>query len=298
MKKFFPFFFLFVVMRNSTAMQNSEIPALQLLKECAHMAIPEKLLLERYATLNEHGYIFYITSPIAQHFIDDSETHKRFLEIGSGFSQTTEKCLRKGIGEYTANDLSLEHLKILSALLQKAFANQTETHLNKLKLLPGRIPDVLTPKENYYDGILMDKVLHFFTPQDSEKFLAWAHKALKPNGKLYIFTLSPFNTGHDNMAALYQQQKLKTDFYPGYVENVKPYMRISDATNPNYAVPNNRLFFMLEDLKKLLESKNFTIRKTFTTRLPREETPFWVESEEEQCDLVGIIAQKPEHSLT
>lgn len=264
---------------------------MELLNSCAGIAIPEKISLERVPTSNGHGYIFYITSPVAQEFIDNADATKSFLEIGAGFSKTAEQCLRKGILEYTVNDLSLEHLKIMCVKLEDAFGHHAPEYMSHLNVLPGRAPQALSTKENYYDAILLDKVLHFFSPQESEDFLAWAHSALKVGGRLYIFTISPYCKGY-KVDEVYKEQKMKSDYYPGYIENVHNYLKITSTTNPQYAVPQSMIFFMLDDLKNLLESKNFKIEKTFTTQLPRQETPFWIEVSEPQCDLVGIVAQK------
>ncbi len=49
---------------------------------------------------------------------------------------------------------------------------------------------------------------------------------------------------------------------------------------------------MLEDLTKLLESKQFIIEKTFRSRLPHEGALFWEDAHDHPGDLIGVIAQK------
>ncbi len=143
MKLFFYFLPILLILKNQSNCQ--EVPALKLLEECTEVIMPEKVSLERFPTLNGYGYIFYITSPIAQAFINEASPHKIFLEIGAGFSQTTQKCLQKGILEYTANDLSLEHLKIMCSL-HTLFGTQSPKYLSYLKFLSGKIPQSLNTK--------------------------------------------------------------------------------------------------------------------------------------------------------
>lgn len=290
MKKLCIFLGVSWVMISAPCISN-EISGIEMLQYAQDITIPEKISLERFSTLNGYGYIFHIISPLAQQFINDAGPQKRFLEIGAGFSKITQECLRKGIFEYTANDLSLEHLKIMCKELENAFGSKTAEYLKHLKFLPGRVPEVLEAKENYYEGILLDKVLHFLSPQESELFFAWAHKALKIHGKLYIFTISPFCKGF-KVDTLYKKQKEETIFYPGYIKNLHAHLSVSNLNHPNYSVPDSMLFFMRDDLKALLESKNFTIQTILTTRLPNEQAPSWVEVEEDKCDLVGMVAQK------
>lgn len=297
MKLYFSFLICLVFIHKPIIMANTEIQALELLNTCNDSSLPQKLSLERFATLNGHGYIFWITNPIAQAFIDHAGPQKRFLEIGAGFSQTTQQCLARKVSEYTVNDLSLEHLKILCLHLQKTFGDKTADYLRHLSILPGRVPDVLTVKKDHYDAILLDKVFHFFAPTDAETFLAWAHEALKADGKLYIFTISPYCSGF-NVGAVYQEQKEKNDLYPGYIKNVHNYLQASTSTNPNYVIPETTTFFKLEDLIKVLENKGFIVEKTMAARLPRNETPAWIESEEKRCDLIGVIAKKRDGILT
>ncbi len=82
---------------------------------------------------------------------------------------------------------------------------------------------------------------HFLSPQESETFLNWAHRALKENGKLYIFTITPFSKSF-KVDKIYNEQKVKSHFYPGYIENVHQYVKVSDTVAPKFSVPDSMLF--------------------------------------------------------
>src|SRR5436309_99764 len=76
--------------------------------------IPAKVDLERTPTLNKTGYVFHIISPVARQFLDDEIKPKHHvMEIGTGFSEVPIEAIKRGCGAYIANDVSLEHLKIL-----------------------------------------------------------------------------------------------------------------------------------------------------------------------------------------
>jgi len=268
----------------------------EILKQCEEVAVPEEVGLRRVPTRNGYGYIFYNISPLGHEFINDAAPGKKMFEVGAGFSNIAAQCLRAGVVEYAANDLSLDHLKILTVRLQQQFGQEALRYWSALKLLPGKVPDVLPEVSDYYDALLIDKVLHFLTPDECEKFLAWVFKALKKGGKLYILTVAPYSkrlVDTERLLITYNANKKTGTLYPGYVSNVKEYLIVSPADNPQFAIPSQTIFFTQEDLAHLLQSKHFEIKKTMKVVLPTVDVNEWCVVGANDYDLTGIVAQKP-----
>lgn len=268
------------------------IPALDLLNQVNEIEIPQTLSLDRAATVNGYGYIFYKTSPLAERFIQDADFGKRFLEIGAGFSNVTGQCLKRNVLEYIANDISLDHLKILTHRLKKQFGSDAEQYLKNLLMLPANAPFELPEKSDHYNAILMERVLHFFTPAQADYFFEWCYTSLTRDGRLYILTISPYSSMYSSkLLTEYKTNKINGILYPGFI-NKRPYLTLDVKDNPQYVVPMQTLFFTLEDLKARLIEKGFIIENVMTLRLPHFNYPEWMSTSEEECDLIGIIARK------
>lgn len=256
--------------------------------------IPDPISLNRFKTLNGFGFIFLTPSPLLIDFIE-SEAHSGavLMEVGAGFGNTPIEALKRNIDMYTANDISEEHLDILKARALQAFQSDKGIDLKKLQLLCGKAPNFLPKFREYYDAILIDKTLHFFTPDEVEDFLRWAYEALKPQGHIYILTISPYILCYrEKVLPFYMQNKEENSLFPGYIPDADSYLREEGKADTTYCVPKNMLFFTLEDLCSLLEKRGFTIEKTYSISLPSEDKPDWTEVLPEESSLVGLKVQK------
>lgn len=266
----------------------------QLLDECP-LHIPDPVSLERVPTLNSMGYVFYIISPLGYQFImNEASENKSILEIGAGFSNIAREALKHGAASYVANDLDLEHLKILVARIKDHCGNQAPLMLQRLSLLQAKAPRELPLVEDTFDAILLDKVLHFMTPSDIEYFIAWSKKALKAHGKLYILTISPFiKSFKDRLLPDYMAKRLQGNVYPGYVENIHDYINPQDLANhPQYKIPQMLTFFCRQDLENVFLQKGFNIQESYSVTLPTTSQGQWEIVDDNQGDLVALIAMK------
>lgn len=257
----------------------------------ANTNIPETLVGRKAATLNGTGYVFYEMSPLANKFITkEALFNKNILEIGAGFGNVAIRVLEKGVGSYTANDISKEHLTLLVSRIKNTFRNRADEKLKYLKLLLAKAPQGL-PTNELYDAVLMDKVLHFFEPEEIEYFIMWAKKAIKKNGKLYILTVSPHNkVFRDKVLSVYLERSFKGGRYPGFIKNVQECINRGQIENhPNFYLPKNMVFFSKSDLKSLFEGHGFKIIQTFSLVVP-EEDGAWRYVPDNKSGVVGIIA--------
>lgn len=256
--------------------------------------IPTQISLDRFKTLNGYGFVFLKPSPLLTDFIE-CEAHPGavLIEVGSAFGNAPIEALKRGVEKYIANDLSQEHLDILKVRTQIASHSDAPIDLSRLELLPGLAPDVLPKLSNYYDAILIDKTLHFFTPDQVEEFILWAHKALKWDGHIYVLTISPYiGSYREKLLPVYMQNKEEKRPFPGYIFDAVPYLRESSKSDTTYRVPKGMHFFTLEDLCSIFEQRDFVVEKTYSISLPTDENSTWAEAIPEQSSLVGVKAYK------
>ena len=250
-------------------------------------------------TLNGTGYVFFDTSPIVEEFLA-TEVHpnKVLLELGAGYSNLTIKVLEKGVGSYTANDISEAHLKILVARLKEAFKDDLTQKLNSLKLLCGRAPQDLPSTHQLYDAIIMDKVLHFMPPDDILQFIRWAKLALKPKGRLYVTTATPYSKTFSPLLKEYLARSLRGDLFPGHFFNVMQNISFQVREHQTeYILPSEMVIFGSQDLSNLFEKKGMKIIRTYSLKRPEGEQMNWLDVteeegciEEESC-LAGVVVE-------
>lgn len=254
--------------------------------------IPPTISLERAHTLNGHGYVFYLPSPLLIEFLErEAVPGHCLIEIGAGFGNAPIEALRRGVSQYTANDLCAEHLEILLARVDSE--KDLGIDGGRLQLLPGRAPAVLPRVNEHYDAILIDKALHFFSPDEIQEFLAWSQCALKKEGRIYVLTISPYISNYrDTVLPIYLIKKQNGIPNPGHVLNADLIRKRTAQSTPHYQVPQDMVFFDLKDLCKLFEENGFQVKKTFSLSLPTEDCPQWRLADPDQSCLVGLIASR------
>jgi SAM-dependent methyltransferase len=260
--------------------------------------IPQQISLERFKTLNGFGFVFLKPSPLLTDFIEcEAFPGAVLMEVGAGFGNAPIEALKRGVDKYVANDLSQEHLDILHARMREACQSDINIDSSKLDLLPGKAPDILPKLNDYYDAILIDKALHFFSPEEVETFILWAHKSLKWGGHIYVLTISPYIASYrEKILPVYTQNREENHPYPGYVVDADLYLQEVSRSDTNYRVPRKMYFFALRDLCAVFEQRGFIIEKTYSISLPTDENPYWIEVVPEQSSLVGIKACKTRDS--
>lgn len=245
------------------------------------------------ATFNETGYVFFDLSPLAETFLEwEALPNRDLLEIGAGFGNVPIEAIQRPINSYTVNDLSEDHLWFLQQRIRERLDDVADEGLRRLILLPGKAPEDLPKTERKYDAILIDKVLHFMSPEEIEVFLKWCQGALKRGGRLYVTTVSPYTQiFKDKVLPIYQAGVRKADLFPAYIQETKSFLDSGKMTNyPQYAVPQAMTFFARPELGKLLEAHGFHVIKSYSFQIPTETTP-WRLVEDQESGLAGVIAE-------
>lgn len=239
----------------------------------------------RIPTLNKYGYMFTKFDPIVESFLKMIENNPKqtFFEVGGAYGNVAEKALEKGIENYYLNDCEERHLKSFARKLNE----EGKIHLfPALHLILGRCPEEVILPPSSFDAILVNKVLHFFSPQTIDAFVEWLHDKMKSGGRVFVLTISPFYKGHEELLKDYQKQKKEGVRFPGYCpiyEESHPGQQY-----PSEACPTSLLFMEIETLKDLFVQHGFQIEEEFKLAIINSDNSEWRAGN----DMVGIIAHK------
>lgn len=200
-----------------------------------------------------------------------------------GLGNVARAALEKGVKKYYLNDCEEKHLKIFAKQL---IEDKKEHFLPSLELIVGRCPDDIKLKENCLDAILVNKVLLFFTPDNVDSFVSWIKKGLKVGGLVYVFTISPFYKGHEEIMIGYEERKKEGSRFPGWCSFCEK-MDVEKKYNP-LVRPASLLYMEMSTLKELFQEHGFQIIEEFDLAIINEENLEWRPGK----DMAGIIAKK------
>nr|ABM63527.1 BryB [Candidatus Endobugula sertula] len=163
-------------------------------------------------TLNRTGVMTENLNNYSQAFIDYVGKNKgEVLDLGCAYGIATIKALEQG-AQVLAVDMEKQHLDILSDRVRDEIKNRLSTQV-------GILPDIGFEEERF-SAIHASRVLHFLTPQEIQQILGKMYRWLKPGGKLYLVTDSPYMGYWSSKAQDYENRKDAGDLWPGYIEDV------------------------------------------------------------------------------
>jgi hypothetical protein len=140
------------------------------------------------------------------------------IDIGAGLGVATIPALKEG-ASVIANDIADEHLR------QIAVIAENEGLSEKLNLLNASLPR-LPPLQNL-DAIHSSNVLHFLTGQEMQMAARWMASALKPQGRIFLQTMSPFAGHIRRFSPEYDRRKAAGLSWPGEMSAAKDYVEPS-----------------------------------------------------------------------
>jgi ubiquinone/menaquinone biosynthesis C-methylase UbiE len=131
--------------------------------------LPGKDVDGRTPTLNNMGAMTATIDQIAREFLNylkqPHQQNYQVLEIGASYGAVALEAIKLDNIHYIANDLDLRHLEILECL---AKSEEIENLEQKLELKPGKFPEQTDFAGNSFDAILVERVLHFFSPEKND----------------------------------------------------------------------------------------------------------------------------------
>ncbi|MFM8453845.1 MAG: class I SAM-dependent methyltransferase [Gammaproteobacteria bacterium] len=192
--------------------------------------IPEKEEDGTIKTLNKMGFMNQILDPFSQDFIDFSaKANGPVLDGGAAYGIATIEALKKG-ATVIANDLDSGHLYWIAK-------NPTlkASDLKRLYLNQSKIPDDLKLPKESLNAILLSRVIHFFTPVELRACLEQAKGLLKPGGRLYITTMTPYHYALKGFDLTYETRKKSGDEWPGIITTMtKDYIPKNKGKIPEF----------------------------------------------------------------
>mgnify|MGYP000278791992 CR=1 FL=1 len=197
----------------------------------------------------------------------------RLLEIGPAFGRMPVELFSNDFqGNYTAIDLSTEHLDYLRKSLQK-FPEAKDS----IKLITGEFPQASKQlAAGSFDIILATHVFHFFTPKQFDAAVDELWRLLAPGGKVYITVKTPYSQRYNKFIPVYLERKRKSAAHPGYIDNVgywvDPTTIAPERLQKLYGL--HLYFFGKEDLKKIFVQHKFKIARCEEVALGYE-SPIW-----------------------
>jgi SAM-dependent methyltransferase len=260
------------------------------------MEVPKTVVGNKSPNLNGTGYTFFTVSPVGEAFLKaECVPGKTVLDVGAGYSDIPIKALKQGVDRYVANDISLDHLKLLVKRTKEALGDG-EDKMNRLALLLGKIPDDLPLSPGAYDAILADKIIHFLKPEDINGFIHKAKVCLKPGGKLYVTTASPYSHAYETIQAEYVEREEKGEMFPGHFTNIMERLNTSmiQKNYHGYKVPDEMVLFSRTILERLFKDRGFRVTESYSLRIPSDEEPTWRPCSDRESNVVGLIAVKEE----
>jgi len=148
------------------------------------------------------------------------------LEIGAAFGAASLEAITKGATVF-CNDIEPENLAVIknrfSAMIDE-YNESSSGDNNKLILVPGEFPHELAGlPENYFDAILICRVLHFFTGKKIEESLALMSKLLTSGGKIYIVCETPYLKNWQLFIPEFKRRVKENVEWPGEIINPTEY---------------------------------------------------------------------------
>jgi SAM-dependent methyltransferase len=247
-------------------------------------------------TSNKQGYMLAEPDDLMKEFAEFCAKDGRVgADIGCAYGVATLHVLqqmekKKVQGKIIAVDPSKKHI----AKLQELAATQG---LDKqLETRCAIYPQDTTFKPSTIDAILLSRILHFLTGKQIEEVFKVVFKALKPGGKIYISTITPYiaclvefvDEYEANLKRFLKKQN-KQQTWPGEIGDLQKYLKKSSQKNQN---PNFFHAMSPAELQQALKKTGFQVELAeFSTR-PYPDNVQYEHNGTHQEDAI-LIAKKP-----
>ncbi|ASB52640.1 MULTISPECIES: non-ribosomal peptide synthetase [Bacillus amyloliquefaciens group] len=163
-------------------------------------------------TLNRTGVMVEHLIPYSSDFAEYAGNYGgEVLDIGCAYGVAAIAALERGATVF-AMDLEQKHLDILEQRVE-------DHYRDRLTLKQGKLPQV-DFEDGLFSAIHASRVIHFLSPDDVRLTLRKMYRWLKPGGKIFLSTDSPYFGYWQAKASEYEQRKREGDPWPGFIENV------------------------------------------------------------------------------
>ncbi len=232
--------------------------------------------LNIYPTFNKMGWISKPEDKLSQKYIDfSSSAAGPSLEVGAGFGLASIEILKKTSNKnkiVLINDLDARHLKVAYTLIPNS-------HKKNSILIPGNFLDDLCIQKESLDSILASRLFIMLSGIEVKKALERFHTWLRPGGKLFILTATPYRESFEFFYKTYEEKQKENFPYPGEIDDVKTWCSSCVDHLPDFIH-----LFDITNLRNLVTQGGFIIEES--GYLPQEGAPLL------NRDNVYVIARK------
>lgn len=247
----------------------------------------------RTPTLNKKGATSPTFDYVTLEFLKFAKS-KRVLEIGGAYGSVMLEALRRDSSTiYHLNDLDERHLSIAAFRLQEKIDHREicMEGLENVRFISG---DITGPSWNIkkpYDAILMARVIHFLTPTQINQALTNLYTSLKSGGRVFIIAMTPYVNRYKPFISEYERRLKTGNDYPGFVENLRPYVNKAVTTPNQINSISDGHFMFLDDvvLSKLFSKSGFKVLESKLMPLSYKSDSWTLDGREN----VILIAEKP-----
>jgi SAM-dependent methyltransferase len=200
----------------------------------------------RIQTLNEKGAESPFFDQATREFMGFA-AGKKVLEVGGAYGRVMREVLKNHPDTvYHLNDLDPRHLWIAARMAVSA--GLAHKALENARFRQGNIA-TLKPTD-LYDGILVARVLHFFSPSQMKAAPVNLFAMLKPGGRIYVVAITPYVKRYKAFIPEYERRVARGHPYPGYVTSLKTWLD-EKSTTPQQARSISKEPFMFLDSDRL-----------------------------------------------
>lgn len=248
-------------------------------------------------TDGEYGWEFPLSFLAADEFTRafadtiSGNTKKRVLILGAGYGTLVNQLLentRHNGSKFVVNDLSENQMAIFKDTLPREFDH-------RVTIVSGNFLEAANFPPNHFDHILLQNVLHFFDPEQTETFFNRAQLWLKEGGSLTVTCCTPFwqihhimrnEQGEDNIA-VFERKKIAGESWPGYFPDIQA--RLLAIQHPIAAKAPTRVHaFDPETLSRTMTRHGLTAPRSDFFKMPQTFPPFMQLDGRENVGAVAI----------
>jgi hypothetical protein len=167
-------------------------------------------------TLNMKGRTTLVPNEYSQKFIDyAAQCETPVLDIGAAFGVATLPALEAG-ATVVANDIEEKHLEAI-------YERTPHKRRGHLILKLARFPDQLYFPHESLSAVHASNLLNFLTGEEIEEGVALIFRWLRPQGKVFTNSGTPYAGNIREYIPIYEKRRLKGHKWPGEVDNIQFY---------------------------------------------------------------------------
>ena len=199
-------------------------------------------------TLNATGFTINSLDEVSREFVRFAAgvAPERVLDVGAGFGVATLAALEAG-ASVIANDMEAGHLAHVESRCPASFRS-------RLTLSPERFPDEVALEPGSIAGVLLSRVLHFFSGPEVERSAATVAGWLRPGGRVFVVCESSLFLEDARLRRVFQQQRSRGERWPGFVRGVHDLL-----PHRAHFVPDQLHYLDPPTLREVFESRGFEI---------------------------------------